>query len=233
MATSGPKLYTVYTGTGLFEWKGAGMTNIHPTDPTVIEATETGLFASIPGVGLQEWNGTAWRAAPINVEPPVGLVHSGATLYANFTILGLQSWNGTALTNIGTGLPAGSTVQEMVATGNYLYVNVDNANPADAGLWQWNANQWTHLSPSKATLMDASNQVVYAVLDDGTPILEKWDGSAWVDIDTGTLPTGLDASGSVLYANFPVVGARKYEFGTWSTLADAPATLPADIVAGF
>jgi FtsP/CotA-like multicopper oxidase with cupredoxin domain len=233
MATSGPKLYAVYTGTGLYEWKGATMTQIHATDPTVLEATETGLFASIPGVGLQEWNGTAWRATPINVEPPIGLAHSGSTLYANFTILGLQSWNGTTLTNIGAGLPAGSTVGEMVATGDFLYVNVDNANPADVGLYQWHNNQWTQLSNFKSTLMDASNQVVYAVLDDGTPILEKWDGTSWVDIDTGVLPTSLEASGSILYANFPVVGMRKYELGSWSTLADAPATLPTQFVAGF
>ena len=167
-----PAVYASFAGSGLYAWNGSTWTQINPTVPAGMVASESTLYASFTGSGLYAWNGSTWTQ--INPTVPAGMTASGSTLYASFTGAGLHAWNGSTWAQINPTVPEG-----MAASESTLY-----ASFTGSGLHAWNGSTWTQINPTVPAGMAASGSTLYASFAGAG--LHAWNGSTWTQINPTT-----------------------------------------------
>jgi hypothetical protein len=70
----------------------------------VVYSPVAALYATFPGHGVWEWNGTTWTQ--LNAQDPANMAASGSSLYATFTGAGVWEWNGITWTQLNAQDPA-------------------------------------------------------------------------------------------------------------------------------
>jgi FtsP/CotA-like multicopper oxidase with cupredoxin domain len=202
--------------TGLYQWDGAALTQITPTNSTSMVASGSILYADFAGDGLYKWDGSA--LTKISGMHPVSMVTANSWLYAYFTGDGLYKWDGNAWTKL-----TGTQPASMVAAGTNLYADFAGS----VGLYQWNGTAWTKLTGTHPASMVAAGTNLYADFA-GSVGLYQWNGTAWTKL-TGTHPTAMSASGSNLYANFNgSAGLQQWNGTAWRKISGMhPASMVA------
>jgi hypothetical protein len=227
------EVYVYFDGQGLFQWSNNTWTKLRDADFVVnnMVASEYGLFVHFDGQGIYRWDGVTLKK--INLREPVSMIATSDAFYAELTGLsGLRQWKDGTWRWIKAGSP-----NQMVSAGVVLYAYYDGN-----GIWRWDGTSWTKISgparvPSEMTTSGAGADLYINRLTGGVASgIYRWNGT-WKKI-RNTPALDIDASGSILYANFGGVGGiLKWEYysqqaeGSWSPLSNSsPATT---IAAGF
>lgn len=237
-------------------WSSLGSANGWVTKLVAVgsDLYAAGSFTSIDGVAaahVARWDGSSWHALGAGLPGSVtikSLVAHGSLLVAGGSIpdyQGIAGWNGTNWSTIGAGLQrfgGPASVRSVASDGTTLYAyggfNASGATPLTA-LAQWNGSAWTGLPvvgsvSSYPELTVFNGSLVAHVSTGGAYTLQRWTGSAWIDLGAPALrPLRYGSDASRLYVcaaeSLPATGATvanmdafyRFDGSTWTQFGEA------------
>ncbi len=107
------------------------------------------LYATFPGGGVHQYNGTTW--SQVTPNSPETIVVSGSNLYGDFGLDGIWMYNGTTWSQTTPSDP-----QMMTVSGSTLYGTFSGA-----GIWMCNGTSWSQVTPSNPEAILASGLNLY------------------------------------------------------------------------
>jgi len=179
----------------------------------------TGCFTSSPKTLILRWNGKVWAQVP-SPSPGASSLSSVAATSAssawavgtNGTMTLILRWNGTAWKRVSSPSPGASrglfSVAATSASNAWAVGDVVNSgSPATGLILHWNGKAWGRVpSPmppagqfgnglAGVAATSAANAWAVGCTDGcpvgGTPVIERWNGTAWKQVAPPTTPFSL------------------------------------------